>query len=92
MHGTVRVYGGGELADRLVQNEGAVKDLLSGIEGFKAYYLIKTADGTASVSVYESEAGAAESNTAAAAWIKENLPDFSVSAPQIFAGEVVIDA
>jgi hypothetical protein len=44
------------------------------------------------VSVYESESGAEESNRAAAAWIQENLPDLSVSAPQVSAGEVVISA
>src|SRR6266566_4980955 len=58
--------------DRLLENESEVKALVSGIEGFKAYYLIRTADGTASISVYETEDGAAESNRAAAAWIKEH--------------------
>ncbi|MDP9283793.1 MAG: hypothetical protein M3P41_02370 [Actinomycetota bacterium] len=91
MYGTVRVYGAsGDLVDRLLENESEVKGVVSGIEGFKAYYLIRTADGTASISVYETEDGAAESNKAAAAWIKERLPDFAGDAPQVFAGEVVI--
>jgi hypothetical protein len=91
MYATVRVYAGTtELADALVENESTVKQLLGGIDGFKAYYLVRTADGAASVSVYESQAGAEESNRAAAAWIGENLPDVSVAAPQVSAGDVAI--
>jgi hypothetical protein len=91
MYATIRVYSGSsELADALVENESEVKRIIQGIDGFKAYYLVRTSDGAASVSVYENESGAEESNRAAAAWIRENLPDLSVSAPQVSAGEVVI--
>ena len=41
--------------------------------------------------VYETEDGVEESNKAAAAWIKEHLPNLAGSAPQVLAGEVVID-
>jgi len=93
MYGTIRIYtGADDLADALVENEVEVKRILGEIDGFKAYYLIRTADGTASVSVFENEAGAQESNKVAAAWIAENLPDVNVAAPQIAAGDVVIDA
>jgi hypothetical protein len=80
------------MADALVSNEAAVKSLVSGISGFGAYYLIRTTDGAVSVSVYDTEAGAAESTSAAANWIRENLPDISGSTPQVSAGEVVISA
>ena len=93
MYATVRSYpGSDELADALLENESDVKQLISTIDGFRAYYLVRTADGTTSISVFENEAGAAESNRVAAAWIAENLPDLTVSAPQISAGEVVINA
>jgi heme-degrading monooxygenase HmoA len=93
MYATVRTYSGGsELADALVRHEADVKSLISGIDGFKAYYLVRTADATVSISVYDSEAGADESNSAAANWIRENLPDLGGSAPQVSAGEVVISA
>lgn len=93
MYATVRTYSGGpELADALVSHEADVKSLISGINGFKAYYLVRTADGTVSISVYDNEAGANESNSAAANWIRENLPDLGGSAPQVSAGEVVISA
>jgi hypothetical protein len=93
MYASVRTYSGGsELADALVSHEADVKSLISGIDGFKAYYLVRTADSTVSISVYDDEAGANESNSAAANWIRENLPDLGGSAPQVSAGEVVISA
>jgi uncharacterized hydantoinase/oxoprolinase family protein len=93
MYATVRMYSSSsELADALVSHEADVKSLITGIDGFKAYYLVRTADGTVSISVYDNEAGANESNSAAANWIRENLPDLGTSAPQVSAGEVVISA
>jgi len=91
MFATVRVYEGSrELLDALVENESEVRRVIDGIDGFKAYYLIGTPDGAASVSVFEDEAGATESNRAAAAWIAENLPQLQVAAPKVSAGEVAI--
>jgi heme-degrading monooxygenase HmoA len=93
MYATVRTYSAGsELADALVGSSSAVKELISGIDGFKAYYLVRTADGAVSISVYEDEAGAEESTKAAAAWISENLPGVGGVAPQVSSGEVVINA
>ena len=92
MYATIRTYAGNSgLADALVANAGAVKSLISGIDGFKAYYLVRTADGAASVSVFEDEAGANASTSAAAAWIRDNLPDAPDAPPQVSAGEVVIN-
>ena len=92
MYATVRTYAAGaELADGLVSNADSVRSLISGIDGFKAYYLVRTAEGAVSISVYETEAGAAESTQAAAAWISENLPGLTGVAPEVSVGEVVID-
>jgi heme-degrading monooxygenase HmoA len=93
MFATVRNYAGSsDLADALLDNEAEVKRIISEIDGFKAYYLVRTADGATSISVYDSEAGAEQSNRTAAAWIAENLPDLTVATPQVSAGEVVITA
>ena len=91
MHCTVRVYRGAPgLADALVANVDAVKQLIGDIDGFNGYYLVKTADGAVSISVFASEAGTSESTRVAAEWIKENLPDMTVPAPDVLSGEVVI--
>ena len=93
MYATVRTYSASpDLADALVSNEAEVKSLITGIDGFKAYYLIRTADGAVSISVSDNEAGASESTAAAANWLRENLPQLGGSAPQISSGEVVISA
>jgi heme-degrading monooxygenase HmoA len=92
MYATVRTYSASpELAGALVGKADEVKRLISEIAGFKAYYLVRTADGAVSVSVYEDEAGVEESTKAAAAFIRENLPDLGGVAPQVSVGEVVID-
>ena len=93
MYATVRVYRDNEgLADALVARESDVQGIISGIAGFNGYYLIKTEDGAASISVYETAEGAEESSRAAQAWVKENLPEHVTSAPEIAMGEVVMDS
>jgi heme-degrading monooxygenase HmoA len=93
MYGTIRIYSGAaELADALVENQSEVKRIVGEIDGFQAYYLMRTADGAASFTVYDTEDGAQESNNVARSWVAENLPDLQVSAPQVAAGEVVINA
>ena len=92
MYATIRNYpGNAELADALVASAADVESLISGLDGFKAYYLVRTAEGAASISVFESEAGAEASTAAAAAYIRENLPDIGGAAPQVSAGEVVLN-
>jgi hypothetical protein len=59
--------------------------------GFKAYYLLKTGDGTPTISVFDDRAGAEESNRAAAAWIAENLPDLNIAPANVTPGEAVVN-
>ncbi len=93
MYASVRTYSAApELADALVGRAEDVKDLITTIYGFKAYYLIRTADGAVSISMYEDQVGADASTDAAAAFIRANLPDLDLSAPQVSTGEVVLDA
>ena len=91
MYAVIRAYAGNsELADKLVEHEGAVRQVIGGIEGFKSYYLLKLAEGTSTISVFENQEGAEESSRAAAAWLAENLPDLNVAAPYVTAGEVLL--
>ncbi len=69
-------------------NEGFVPIISQGA-GFKAYYAIDAGDGVvASISVFETQAGAEESNRMAASWVKENLASLLPTPPEITAGEV----
>jgi hypothetical protein len=92
MYASVRTYAGNrDLADTLAEHEDDIRQLLGGINGFRAYYLLKTGDGTTTISVFDDQAGAEESNRAAAAWLAENLPDLNVAPPQVTTGEVVVN-
>ena len=92
MYTSMRYYmGNTELVDALVANEDDVRRIISEIEGFKAYYLVRSEQGDAiSISVYEDQSGAERSNEAAADWVKENLPDMEIKPPNIAAGEVAL--
>jgi len=92
MYASVRTYTGNrDLADTLAERAAEIRQVIGGIDGFSAYHLLKTGEGTTSISVFDDQAGADESNRAAAAWLAENLPDVNVAAPQVTAGEVVLD-
>lgn len=90
MYATIRAYqGNAELADALVENESEIRRVIGEIDGFRAYYLVKLAEGTATVSVFDSQEGADASTAAAAEWLTENLPDMAAT-PYVTAGEVVL--
>ena len=75
-------------AGRIV-NEGFVP-LISEIRGFVAYYWIDAGGGVMiSVSVFEDQAGAEESNRRAAAFAAQGLAALLPNPAQITAGEVV---
>ena len=80
------------LVDSLVADQGQIRSLIGGIDGFRAYYAIRTADGGAvTVSVYDDAAGAEASTAAAAGWVSENLPDLAAAGPpEITSGDVAV--
>lgn len=90
MYATIRSYSGGGLADALVEHEDEVREAISAIDGFQAYYAVRTGDGTTTISVFDDQTGAETSTTTAAAWISENLPDASFGTPQVTTGEVAL--
>ena len=93
MHAAIRWYGGNlELADQLASRAEEVKAVIGGIAGFQAYYLVRVEGGTVTISVFDDQAGADESNRAAAAWLRDNMPEVSVAPPAVSAGEVLLSA
>lgn len=91
MYAVIRAYAGNaELADKLAEHEEDIRRVIGDINGFKAYYLLRLAEGTSTISVFEDQQGAEESSRAAAAWLAENLPDMKVAAPYVTAGDVVV--
>jgi hypothetical protein len=91
MFASIRKYNGAPaLSDELVKRQDEIKKVLMPLEGFHAYFMLKTGDGIASVTICTDRAGVEESNRVAAAWLKDKLPTFSNRAPEITTGEVRI--
>ncbi|MCP9211780.1 hypothetical protein [Streptomyces cucumeris] len=91
MYAAVRRYTGvtdpAEAGRRV--NEGFVP-LLRDIPGLLAYYWIDAGDGVmVSTSVFESEAGAAESVDKAAEFVRDRLASLLPNPPQVMSGQVV---
>lgn len=92
MYIVVRRYAGASaLADVMVQREQEVRDLISTVPGFRAYYAARTGgDGVATVTVCDSKDGTDESVRRAAEWVRANTSGASISPPEITEGETYI--
>jgi hypothetical protein len=91
MFASIRKYNGAPLlADELIKKQDDIKSVLRPIQGFHAYYLLKTNDGAVSMTVCENQAGVDESNRVAATWLKDKLPTFATRPPEVTTGEVRI--
>jgi hypothetical protein len=76
-----------EVARRV--NEGFVP-LVSDMQGFVAYFALNAGQGEfGSVSVFEDQQSAEESNRVAEDWVKQNLSELLPTPPDFAAGEVV---
>jgi hypothetical protein len=97
MYLVVRSY---EQADPRFEEEGfrRVRDelvpILSNIEGFVSYYSAYNRErGTVtSISVYETQEGAEESNRVAVDWGSKNLAIMGTVHPTTWAGEILVGA
>ena len=96
MYATLRRYEGvtdsGEMV-RVVKEEGLLEDVLRQVPGFVNYNMVDAGGGTFfTISVYEDQSGAEESNRRVAEWVRQsNLGSLVPNPPQITVGEVVVD-
>jgi heme-degrading monooxygenase HmoA len=89
---SVRPGGARELAERV---EREFLPLLKSVPGFVSYTYLEGEhengkDVLATFSVFESRDGADESVRQAAAWVAENLIEFSPSRPIVTAGKILV--
>ena len=92
MHAVVRTYSGKgakELIGVIEKNKSEVEKLLRAVKGFVSYYLVRTAEGGFSVSVYQDKAGTDESVRIARDWIGKNAGNLGAAAPTVSEGTVV---
>ncbi len=92
MYATVRRYEGvtnpAEIGRRV---EDSYLPLVSDIPGFVAYYWVDAGSGVLlAVSIFQTKAGAEESNRRAATLVREKLAPMMPNAPQVTAGEVLL--
>ena len=65
-------------------------DMISDMPGFVAYFVLSPGQGEfGTVSVFEDQASAEESNRVAENWVNENLGELLPTPPDFAAGEVV---
>ena len=89
MYTVIRNYTGAPgFADELKKRSKEVESEISTVPGFIAYYLIKTPEGAASVTVCDNRSGCDESTKRASNWIRKNMPDSKIATPQIIAGDL----
>ena len=93
MYMVVRRYTGADaLADAMVQREQEVRDLISTVPGFRAYYAARNGGAVTTVTVCDNKEGTDESNRRAAEWVRTNMTGASSpSAPEITEGETYIN-
>ncbi len=79
-----------DLIDELSRRTEDVETLISEIDGFISYALVRTDNGGYSVSIYETSEGAEESTRRAREYMQQNLADMNVAPPEVLSGETVI--
>ena len=74
---------------RRVNEEAA--PMISGMPGFKAYYMVVADDDSiTTISIFEDQATAEESNQQMLNWIKQNVAPHLAGPPEAMAGQVVV--
>jgi hypothetical protein len=96
MHVSIRKY---KLNSHDAKTRGELTRLINDIflpqiskaPGFVSYYAVDSGSGTlATVSVFQSQSEAEESNRQAADFVKNNLPALTSGPPEITSGEVIV--
>jgi hypothetical protein len=94
MHVVVRRYSGASvLVDAMTQRQQEVRDLISTVPGFRAYYAARTTDGggAMTITICGDKAGTDESTRRAGEWVRANLAGASMNPPEVTEGETYIN-
>jgi hypothetical protein len=91
MYASVRRYetDPGSVDELMRRVEEGFVPIISKAPGFVAYYALDAGEGVvASITVFEDQAGAEESDRMAADWVKENVASLLPTPPEVTAGDV----
>ena len=88
MFASIRKYKSNSPDELIRRASSGFAPIISKAPGFVAYYVVNAGNGVVvSVSVFETKAGADESNKLAAGWVKENVASLVAGPPEIMEGE-----
>jgi len=79
---------GHTMGDLVTAVKSGFMPIVSQVPGFIEYYLVETADGAISISVFADQAGAEESTKRAADWVGETLKGYFAGPPVVATGTV----
>lgn len=85
-----RPVAGSDLGDRLRARSDEIVQLISEVEGVRAYYLIQAGADSISVTISDHEAGGNRSSEVAAEWLQNNMADAAPPSPTISSGSVTV--
>ena len=95
MYAVVRTYEdeAPDVVEQIRARGDGFREVLRGIDGFVAYYLIDAGPGrVTTVGVFADRAGAEESTRAGAKFVGEHLAGWVPNPPTVVHGEVALDA
>ena len=93
MHVVIRTYTATpDVIEEARPKLGHLEQTMRGTPGFVAYYFVQTDDGLATITITEDEAGTTESMNRAATWVRENLVNSTLGAPEVTTGHTLITA
>ena len=92
MYVVVRRYTGAEkLVEAMIPRQSEVRDIISSVPGFRAYYAVDMGGGgVITVTVCDDQAGTTESSRRAGEWVRANVSGATIGPPEISEGETYI--
>ena len=91
MHTVIRQYTGNSLRDIIKRDEASLRQTMTGVPGFRGYYMLETKDGIATITVCDDQKGTKESTRRAAEWVKDHVPaSANLSKPTITEGDTIL--
>jgi hypothetical protein len=90
MYAVIRTYTDSpELAEELAARKSEVEEVITPVKGFQSWFLVRTDNGCATITVCDDKAGCDESTQRAANWLREHASEIKSTPPQITSGEVL---
>lgn len=89
MYAVIRTYQDPGLAEQLAARQSDIEEVITPVQGFQAYFLVRTQDGCATITVCDNKAGCDESTQRASDWLREQASEIKSTPPQLTGGEVL---